>query len=118
MTDKLTRLNAFLGDLDAGAIHYSLGHFRDDAVMVQVAIPGERWEIEFLNDGTVEVERFKSSGEIGGDDALTELLERFSDRNSVKRATGKREKKTHRRESGNVPGGSRRTHSKTEHPGS
>jgi len=47
--------------------------------MVLVAAPGERWEIEFLADGSVEVEKFTSNGEIHGEDILSELFSRYSD---------------------------------------
>jgi hypothetical protein len=47
--------------------------------MVCVAIPGERWEIEFLGDGSVEIEKFTSNGEIYGTDILNELFARYSD---------------------------------------
>jgi hypothetical protein len=47
--------------------------------MVSVAVPGERWEIEFLADGSVEVERFTSAGEIYGEEALDELFVLYSD---------------------------------------
>jgi hypothetical protein len=42
--------------------------------MVEVAVPGERWEVEFLSDGSVDVERFVSTGTVCGEDALDELL--------------------------------------------
>ena len=73
---KLTR---FLKQLEQDKIHYTLASHRDDAIMVQVAVPGERWEIEFLGDGTVEIERFISSGEIWGEEALHGLLTRYAD---------------------------------------
>jgi hypothetical protein len=47
--------------------------------MVIAAIPGERWEIEFLADGSVEVERFMSDGEIHGEELLSELLAKYAD---------------------------------------
>jgi hypothetical protein len=50
-------------DLRAGKIHHRLDQYRDDAIMVEVAVPGERWEIEFLDDGTVEAEVFRSDGD-------------------------------------------------------
>jgi hypothetical protein len=46
---------------------------------VLVTVPGERWEIEFLGDGSVEVERFLSHGEICGEEALHELLHKYGD---------------------------------------
>lgn len=37
---------------------------------------GERWEIEFLENGDIEVEKFISNGEIEGEEALKEIFER------------------------------------------
>jgi len=54
----------FLTKLEAENISYTLAHYRDDAVMVTASVPGERWEIEFLDDGTVEVEKFVSDGQV------------------------------------------------------
>lgn len=52
--------------------------------MVCITVPGERWEVEFLGDGSVEAECFASSGEIVGEEALRELLTRFSEKEPVK----------------------------------
>ena len=51
--------------------------------MVLVAVPGERWEIEFLADGSIEVERFISDGGIYGEEALNELFANYSDQESL-----------------------------------
>ncbi len=69
----------FLQKLEKQAIDYSLAHHRDEAMMVIVSVPGERWEIEFLSDGSVEVEKFVSNGEIAGEEALSELFDRYSE---------------------------------------
>lgn len=74
--EKVTR---FLTELELKGIHYSLAHNRDEAVMVIVPVPGERWEIEFFVNGSVEVERFASKGEIFGEEALAELFMRYSE---------------------------------------
>ena len=42
--------------------------------MVAIATPGSRWEVEFLDEGTVEVERFRSDGTIMDERAIDELL--------------------------------------------
>jgi hypothetical protein len=77
-----SKLLAFLRKLQEANIHYSLEHNRDykdvSAIMVLVDVPGERWEIEFIGDGTVEVERFKSDGTIDDESALESLFARFS----------------------------------------
>ena len=64
--------------LDAAEIHYHLSCQRDGAISVEVAVPGERWEIELTEDGDhveVEVERFVSAGGVaGGEEQLDGLL--------------------------------------------
>jgi hypothetical protein len=35
---------------------------RSDAILVEIADAGERWEVEFFESGEVEVERFRSDG--------------------------------------------------------
>lgn len=49
------KLLAFLSHLEKMKIMHSLGHYRDNAIMVLVSVPGERWEIEFPDDGAVEI---------------------------------------------------------------
>ncbi|MFM2063338.1 MAG: hypothetical protein RLZZ507_3008 [Cyanobacteriota bacterium] len=68
------KLIAFLNQLELDKISYTLAHNREETVMVNVAVPGERWEVEFFADGSVEVERFISSGEIQGEDFLHDLV--------------------------------------------
>jgi hypothetical protein len=73
--DKFT---VFLDALERRGIGYSLAHYREEAMMIIVAVPGERWEIEFLSDGSVEVERFISNGEIYEEDILNGLFARYA----------------------------------------
>ena len=77
-TSSLSTALAFLDRLDSAGLTYRLERVRD-ALMVGLAIPGERWEIEFFDDGNVEVERFRSTGEIEDAGAL-EFLFDTSDR--------------------------------------
>jgi len=72
--DKLT---AFLTDLEGRQVSYTLSHNREEAIMVNVAAPGERWEIEFLADGSIEVERFISNGEVYSEEILNDLFARY-----------------------------------------
>ena len=74
-----TDLRSFLADLRRAKIHFRLRDSRQDAVGVDVAVPGERWEVDFLNDGSVEVEVFRGGGEIADESALGDLLARFSE---------------------------------------
>ena len=77
--DTFTHLTLFLQSLERGKIHYMLQSCRDEAIMVCVTVPGERWEVEFLADGSVEIERFISDGEIYGEDILAELFAKYTD---------------------------------------
>ena len=49
---------SLLEQLRAAHIHYTLSDPTEGAVMVAVSVPGERWEIEFHEDGQVGVEIF------------------------------------------------------------
>jgi hypothetical protein len=68
------RLLDLLNRLDAAHIHYKLDHTRPDSVMVDVAVPGWRWEIEFMVDGSLDIERYQSSSGVENDPALIENL--------------------------------------------
>jgi hypothetical protein len=78
--DRFDKVLAFLRRLDEARIHYSLAHVRDDAISVHIAVPGERWEVDFLEDGEVDVERFVSSGTIDDASAWDELFAKFADK--------------------------------------
>ena len=43
--------------------------------MALVAIAGERWEVEFFEDGSVEVEKFVSNGDLVDKSALAALFQ-------------------------------------------
>lgn len=66
-------LHEFLRELDEAKTHYRLLSVREGAVMVEVAVPGERWEIEFFDDRAPEIEIFRSDGTIFGVEKLNEL---------------------------------------------
>jgi hypothetical protein len=56
----MSQLLASLNRLGESKISYRLEHNREEAIMVLIAVPGQRWEVEFLSDGSVEVEVFTS----------------------------------------------------------
>jgi hypothetical protein len=72
--DTFTRLTSLLQSLEQAKIHSALQSCRDEAIMVLVTVPGERWEVEFLADGSVEVEQFISEGKIYGEDTQCATL--------------------------------------------
>ncbi|MED4402294.1 hypothetical protein ABET41_12815 [Metabacillus fastidiosus] len=75
----LKKLINFLNKLENNNIFYKLNKVRNEAIMVEVAVPGQRWEIEFMENGTVEIEKFISDGNYYGTDEIDFLLENFSD---------------------------------------
>lgn len=76
---ELSKLTQFLDRLDAEEIRYTLASIREGAVLVSAAVEGERWEVEFMDDGEVEVEIFRSNGDIYDEDMLEELFDEDED---------------------------------------
>jgi hypothetical protein len=68
------RLVDLLNRLDAAHVHYTLGHTRPESVMVDISMPGWRWEVEFMLDGSIEIERYKSLAGAEDDPALLQEL--------------------------------------------
>lgn len=68
-------LPAFLDRLGEIGLNYTIGRYRE-LINVMVSIPWkpERWEVEFMDDGTIQVERFQSAGEIGNGGWLEDLF--------------------------------------------
>ena len=79
MNNDLTTLLDFIHTLEDNRIFYELHKHSYRKIMVSIAVPGERWEVEFSDDGDIDVEKFVSSGGVGGRERLKELLERFSE---------------------------------------
>lgn len=75
---SLKVLTNFLAKLEASGMCFKLGKIRD-SILVEVPVPGQRWEIEFMEDGSIEVEKFLSDGTIYDHDELETLFHDFSD---------------------------------------
>ena len=73
--DSLGKALAFLDQLETLKLWYQMIHIRE-SLMIVIAVPGERWEVEFFDDGSIDIERFISTGEVDHltDQALQELL--------------------------------------------
>lgn len=77
--NSLGRVLAFLDRLDKARVAYSLKHVRD-TLMVVIDVPGERWEVEFFENGEIEIERFVTTFVQSIDeDALYNLVAEYSD---------------------------------------
>jgi len=47
--------------------------------MIKIPVPGERWEIEILDDGQIQIEIFRSNGHIFVDEEVEPLINRLFD---------------------------------------
>ena len=72
------QLLTFLERIDHHHVPYGLTSIRAETIMAQFALPGERWEVEFMAGGDVEVECFRSDGQIGDESALDALWQRMA----------------------------------------
>jgi hypothetical protein len=77
--DVMSAFSEFVNRLDEIGAPYHITKSRDDAVMVEVRAPGEHWEVEFLEDGRIDVERFRSNGHIDDEGVLVELWTLLAD---------------------------------------
>jgi hypothetical protein len=74
----------FLEKLEEKKISFRLNKVRENTIMVEVAVPGQRWEIEYntygkSSEGNIEIEKFISNGNIFDDSELEVLFKDFSD---------------------------------------
>ena len=74
----MKRLLCFLEELDKRKIYYRINKIRE-SILIEVAVPGQRWEIEFFEDDHVEIEKFISDGVLYGQDEIEVLFTEFAD---------------------------------------
>lgn len=67
-------LYQLLQRLEAASIHFTLGRYRDDTVLITMTLVGERVEIDVFEDGHMEVSRFPGSENIVGGAELVDRL--------------------------------------------
>ena len=68
-------LYKLLRDLEGAKIHYTLGRYRDDTILVTLTLVAERIEVDVFEDGHLEVSRFKGSeGIVGGEDLVARII--------------------------------------------
>ena len=76
---ELKEFIAILNKLEEKSVFYKLNKVRNEAIMVEVAVPGQRWEIEFLEDSTVDIEKFISDKDMYDVNELETLFKKFGD---------------------------------------
>ena len=65
--------------LEVAQIHFRVDYHRYDAITVEAVVPGERWEIDILDDGTVDFERFVTTGGVVGEDEMKTAIEKWAE---------------------------------------
>ena len=80
---NLKKFIEFLEELENRKIYYKLNKTRNDTIMVEIAVPGQRWEIEYSTYGDssqciIEVEKFISDGTIYGAEEIDVLFQDYS----------------------------------------
>ena len=74
----MQKLIDFINRLEAAKIYYKLDKTNDEYIMVEVAVPGVRWEVEFSADD-VRIEKFISEGIIYDDSEIDALFRDYAD---------------------------------------
>jgi hypothetical protein len=77
--DRFDNLLAFLERLDKAKVPFRIAYQREEAISIIAHAPGEYWEIDFLSDGEVDVERYRSDGHIDDESVLDELFHLWAD---------------------------------------
>ncbi len=80
-TNSLQSVLDFVAALRSAKLFFHIECHRDEAIMIRVDVPGERWEVEFFADGNMEVERFVSSGGVTGGVEAQRLLRDLFEQN-------------------------------------
>lgn len=73
----MKQLCDFIDQLDKHSIHFTLKACLPRAVLVEITVPGERWEVEFNETDEVSYEVFVSRKGVETE-GLSELFDRFS----------------------------------------
>ena len=71
---QVDQLMTLMDRLEERKIWFTIHHERLGAISLYACVPGERWEIDFLEDGTVDVEIFRSDGTIYDGSRIEDLI--------------------------------------------
>ena len=80
--DLMVRLWDTSERLKSAGIWHEIRGFRQDGVSILAHVPGEYWEIDFLEDGKIDVEVFRTTGALDDESAIERLLSEHSEPNT------------------------------------
>lgn len=77
---KYTRDDLFelLKALDKDKMYYGLRRSKkDETMLIEVVVPGERWQIEYFIDGSIKIQKYISDGDLLCEDESSNLYKLF-----------------------------------------
>lgn len=77
--DPFAKLMEIIRALEDARIYYRVAHNRHDGITVEATVPGERWEIDVLEDGDVDFERFVTSGGVAGEQEMNDAIAKWAE---------------------------------------
>ena len=77
MKEAFQHMMEILAKLEEKNIYYKLDMVstKHDRILIEIAIPGERWAIEIDHESNVFIEKFFSDGTIYPEDELDKMLD-------------------------------------------
>ena len=78
-SEPFAKLMEIIRALEAARIHFTVSYHRYDAVSILAIVPGERWEIDILEDGDVDFERFVTTGGVTSEAEVNEAIAKFAE---------------------------------------
>ncbi len=78
--ELLQRAHALSKRLKDADIWNEIRVFREDGITVFAHVPGEYWEIDLLEDGTTNVEVFRSTGDLEDETSIERLISEFGEK--------------------------------------
>ena len=79
MIETIEKFVKLLDELEAAHIFFRLQRNSTVGISIEVVVPGQRWEIDVLDDGEVAIEIFRSDGKIFDEAKLEELFREWRD---------------------------------------
>lgn len=76
---ELSDLTELLDRLDAAEIPYTLSSVTEGSILVGIDAGDEHWEVEFMGDGDIDVEIYKSDGQIFDYSIIEDLFDDDND---------------------------------------
>jgi hypothetical protein len=78
--ELLQRAHALSQRLEGAGIWNQIRLFREDGITVLARVPGEYWEIDLLEDGTTDVEVFRTAGDLEDESSIERLISEFGEK--------------------------------------